>query len=435
MTDEYRSRRRFLRGASAAATATLAGLAGCVGRDAGGGDGGSGRSPGTGTGTDGGTGTGTTGTGTDPRTYTDWLPAPGALDAGSDVYSFSRLDVGQVVANRDRFDPAEYRSLAGTYGAAGTVFPPVEAVDGVTSAVVSRRGTLLLVVEGSFSAADAAQRLTDRPGRPFEPSGEYGGYDLYAGEDGVFGVDDGVLAGTTSNREGAEAMTRTLVDAGRGEADRLVETNAEADRLATELGDPLGAFGTLAPGNLNDGFDPASLAAAGQSAHLTDEGARFDLVLLYGNADAVDGAAIETTARESAGTMGRTRDLSVSVSGRLATVTGVVDAERLTFGTFSVGIAPDPDETPPAPPQASFAFEYDREAGSVTVTHEGGEAFTAENTGALLYGTPADRRGWPLPARAGDSVTVQGVESGDDVVVLWESPAGDRIPVGDYTVP
>lgn len=77
-------------------------------------------------------------------------------------------------------------------------------------------------------------------------------------------------------------------------------------------------------------------------------------------------------------------------------------------------------------PDASFAFEVGE--ASVTVTHDGGDSLTEDNTGAvqLLRGTEegeAFLQSWELPVEEGDSVTIEGgFQSGQTVIVRWLTP-------------
>lgn len=411
MGGDYRTRRGLLRSGLGLAAATTAGLSGCLGRFDAAGD------PGT-------------------ESFERWLPDHAELGGEGETYVFATLDVAGVVENGDRFDGSEYDRFLDRFDRAESVLPAADAVDAVTGAVVPRAGADLQVVEGSFSRGAAVDAVT---GAGLERTGEHAGYDLYRGSRGVFGVREGVVAGSRSGREDADDLARTVLDAGRGEAERLVAADPAAERLVAALGSGLNAVGLVGPANVDEGYGGDAVTGVGRSVRLAGGGATVELVLVYDDAGDVDVDAVEATAGEDRQLMGPVRDVSASASGRVARATGSVDAERLAFDGFTVTVGPDPAERPPTPPAASFAFEYDPDAGVVTITHAGGEAFTADDTGGLLYGRRSDGmdslREWELPVRAGDSVTLPGVDSGHGVVVVWESPAGDRMPVGTYGVP
>lgn len=375
-----------------------------------------------------------------PGGYARWLPGEAELGTGASeaelgvgesVYAFASLDVARVLEARDRFDEGEYAGLADRFGTGGSLLPRIEGVGRVTGLVADRAD--LLAVEGSFSAGAAADRLT---ANGFERAGDRGGFALYAGSGGTFGVRDGAMAGSRTAGEAGGDAARTLLDAHRGTADRLVADD-DAARLVEALGDGLNAVGTVTPGPYAGGYDADALSAVGRAVHLEGGTARVEFVLVHDDEGDADPDAALATAREEGGTMGRLRDRSASATGRVVTVSGEADPARLTFDGYTVGVGPDPAATPPAPPRATVEFDYDRSAETLTITHAGGESFTAGNTAALLYGPPEGESlaEWPLPVEAGDAVTVREVTPGDAVVVYWESVAGDRIPLARFAAP
>lgn len=72
-------------------------------------------------------------------------------------------------------------------------------------------------------------------------------------------------------------------------------------------------------------------------------------------------------------------------------------------------------------PDASFTFSL--EGTELTVTHDGGDELTEDNTGAVQIVETDNQQflgSWELPVAEGDSVTVRGrLESGNTVVVRW----------------
>jgi hypothetical protein len=77
-------------------------------------------------------------------------------------------------------------------------------------------------------------------------------------------------------------------------------------------------------------------------------------------------------------------------------------------------------------PDVSFTFDVGDT--SVTVTHDGGDSLTGDNTGAVQVLRATDEGetllgSWELPVEEGDSLTVDGnFESGQTVVVRWLTP-------------
>jgi hypothetical protein len=97
-----------------------------------------------------------------------------------------------------------------------------------------------------------------------------------------------------------------------------------------------------------------------------------------------------------------------------------------------------PRRTPTRAPQIAFAFE--REGGTVTVVHEGGDTADASNLLVRLDGTPADTQ-WAdehEEVSAGDRIAVDvgGAPEGATLRVVWESDDGDHSAVlAQYRVP
>lgn len=267
--------------------------------------------------------------------YARWLPSAGALGIGDGYYSFSHLDVGAVVENRERFDASEYRSFADPFEGEGSILPPVEQVSGGVLAYASADGSSLLVVEGSFTAEVAAERLR---AAGFESSLNRGGFDLHEGPDGTLGVKDGIVAGAISPRDRHPEFARAVLDAGQGTARRLVDADEDARGLVAALGDRLNALGLLTPGNLEAGYGPDGLSVAGRSVRLDAAGATVELVFVYDDPDGVDLASIQETAVGRDNALTGTREVSASADGRVARVSGRTDVEGLLLDGLSVRV-------------------------------------------------------------------------------------------------
>lgn len=102
------------------------------------------------------------------------------------------------------------------------------------------------------------------------------------------------------------------------------------------------------------------------------------------------------------------------------------------LGTFVLGLGGD---VPTDAPAANFG--YDNQAGSLTVTHEGGDAIDAQQLVILVNGqdrgTWADR-GTIATVRAGNEVTVHNLERGDSVRLQYRETDG-RTTLSVYEVP
>lgn len=116
----------------------------------------------------------------------------------------------------------------------------------------------------------------------------------------------------------------------------------------------------------------------------------------------------------------------------LATVGGVAVA---LGGGAVVGRDLPVSRPPPPVPQVQFEFTPGSAARSVTVTHAGGDTFTAASTRSVQVRTDATRRTWSLPVSAGDSLTLEAAP-GQTVEVVWTAPDGDdTLLLASYDVP
>ena len=94
------------------------------------------------------------------------------------------------------------------------------------------------------------------------------------------------------------------------------------------------------------------------------------------------------------------------------------------IGTFVLGLG---DSLGQSAPQASFSFDYD--GGSVTATHEGGDAFTTDNTQSLSLEDDSTTTSYDPSSEgdftAGDTLKIDSY-SGDTVRVIWTSSDGSN---------
>lgn len=378
----------------------------------------------------------TTGDGT--GRYTEWVPSPSALGVdGSVAFLFGYVDVASIRQQRDRFGEGAYarfeRSLSG--------FGPLPAIDEIASMVSLFYGAgsgLILVARGSFGGESVANAVLDAEGG--EEAGEYGGYDLYAGRSVAAAVADGTAVVRQGSPSDDLAELKTVVDARRGEAERFVAANDDAATLVEELGTGTSALGSLPGENLSEPYDREALSILGLSTNVNGDRTRLEEVHVYESAGAVDVDRSQRAATSGQGVLTGAESASGSRSGRVVVVGATVPTVDLSLGLFGPELDDDDGGGEDTTPAVSFDFEYDADAGQVTITHQGGDNITEENTGGLRYGRPdGSLRRWSLPVSAGDSVTLApegGFESGDEVIVVWESPGGDRTALlGRYVVP
>lgn len=89
--------------------------------------------------------------------------------------------------------------------------------------------------------------------------------------------------------------------------------------------------------------------------------------------------------------------------------------------------------------QASFSFDYDAGAGTLEVTHDGGDALDAVDVAILVDGTEDADDTWTSdPITAGSSYTVGTVTNlagGETVKVVWTGENGETHTLATYKVP
>jgi len=115
----------------------------------------------------------------------------------------------------------------------------------------------------------------------------------------------------------------------------------------------------------------------------------------------------------------------------LVVVTVILSA---VIGTFVLGIG---DQAGTAGPVTSLDFQYQDAGGTLTVTHDGGDSFSASAVEVIVdgetVGTWADF-GDPGSVAIGDSIRIDGLQSGDTVRLVWTGVDGERQELGRYTV-
>lgn len=80
-------------------------------------------------------------------------------------------------------------------------------------------------------------------------------------------------------------------------------------------------------------------------------------------------------------------------------------------------------------PSTQIDFDYDSGSDTLTVTHDGGEVITGDNTGNLIV---EGNEATDFPYSAGDEIaTVSSASSNSPVDVVWESPEGESSRILD----
>lgn len=225
--------------------------------------------------------------------YTDWMPA-----TDQDQFTFSVLAVGDLAGVDELPEGMLPEQLYG-----------VDVEDFDQNLSYSNAD----VLEGSFERETVRQGIENDLDLTLQEDGEYADFTRY-GVDGL-NVDLAI-------REGAVVIAPTdqlesVVDAERGETDRIVDASDDFDLLTTELG-----TGDLVSGSLRSStgtesnFFGANELASGQRADVSDSDTEVTHVFVFGTEDDVD----ESGVRGRYENQSNTTDVSSSADGRVATV-------------------------------------------------------------------------------------------------------------------
>jgi flagellin-like protein len=103
------------------------------------------------------------------------------------------------------------------------------------------------------------------------------------------------------------------------------------------------------------------------------------------------------------------------------------------IGTFVLGLG---DQVSESAPQAQFTFDYSGgpSDGTVNVTHDGGDSIEAadlnvsiNNDANAAVASAGTNNGWSdATVAAGSSLTVNNVDEGATVRIIWTSPNSDK---------
>ncbi|WP_256301473.1 hypothetical protein [Haloarchaeobius salinus] len=377
-----------------------------------------------------------TGTATETvdRGFRSWIPEPAALD--SETATLYDADLAALWAHRDSLPRNAFENFAGTLATAEG-----PTLVGATRWEESVRlyGDQLLLVRTSLSESELAAALG--PTR-FSATGEYDGVTLYERSDATATTTEGGAGPGTADRRretvaavdgvlvrgfgpGGRDRVETVLDRRAGDGEGLI---ASSDTVPALYDRTSGSdMRVLDPPLASDA--PPALREASRFLYaweLSPSETTFSVAAAYG--DGVDRTAGELADAIASVTPDRYGGFEGTTEGEVTVTTGTVPTD--SFDPF--GGSTDSGSQPTAP-QVSFDFEYDADAGTVTIAHAGGEAARAD----LLT---VDVEGRPTPTQftdeydeltAGDGITVDvsGVEQGSVLHIVWTSPDGDAAQV------
>jgi len=251
---------------------------------------------------------------------------------------------------------------------------------------------------------------------------------------------------------GTEAAVTDTLDVEAGEEDAISETlqSAYAETRTAPVRFVSGVPEDEVPESAGGQFDTSvfrNVESVAGSVYADGDTRGIETTLAAGSesdaediADIIDGGltVVEQEAPEAVATeldaVAVTRDgTSVTVAYE-ATVDELTALVEETVGRSGGGGAPD------RVPQVAFAFDYDRSASTLTVTHEGGDhvrqrSLTVQGSGfvdagaemtgpGVWQGTASGDIGGDPAVAAGDRVTV-GAEPNCDIRIVWRSEDGN----------
>lgn len=353
--------------------------------------------------------------------YTDWL----ATDIVGEHWSVTTLSPSRV-AEIERVD-----NLGFGEDLAGIGDSDIDRVISLSEAGLGGDRESLVVMVGSFDSQIMVEALreSDVEGELVE-EGAYHEYELYSSgfeNSTIIGIRDGVAAFATSR----ETFERG-VDAHRGEATRLHETDQRFRRLHSTLSvsdsvefTALDSFGGAAIAN---GYDYAP-----------DE-SRFELVVHHTSSDAAGSLAgdIETEVMDLT-----LVDPSITTDDEIVSLSAGEPTNHIDNDSpgralvenvrseIRIGL-----EEPASLPIVSIDSQYDPQTEELRISHVSGDMFTAGQVRFEGMGSPDSGSSWAQLSTkddvtpttqigAGSSVTLHSVDPDFDIALVWTSADGE----------
>jgi|GEM_PF-5161986 len=365
------SRRSFLL-RTGAVTGAITGLAGCSGQS-----GSTATDPGSETGTATSTDTATaTSTATDTATETPTdQPALGdppvsPVDAVGEIpvatflppgNAFIAIDAAGVRAAESALPDAVYDGFSDTVRFASIPYADVDRQ--------FRIGTSL-VLTGSFDRSAFVDEIRDSGFGDVSQQERRGGFDLYWGESSfedqeyttAYAVTDETIVVSPGRVESNVATLRTVVDTSRGDADRCHAVDDLCHTLLRWLGD-----GTFVAAEFHPGSYVGHVEANGTAWTVDGRTTTLRAVSKTAKPSTLAPEAIQTWT-ETADTFDRFDDVSIGRDGDTVVLAGSLPTAEMTT---TLQLPWQPTLTSRWEVDATFSFEYDADAGVLTIQHEG----------------------------------------------------------------
>jgi len=349
--------------------------------------------------------------------FSQWLYAPDAV--GNGAYTYTYVDVEAVedhsefnTINTPEAERLVQRLLTGEVDGiadALAITYPETGASGTAAWGELDLSTVRSDLDDATQENDSLQTATHRT------------FELYFDGRSAVAVpaDDSSILLAGGEDGTARDIIEAMIDARNGTADRLAATDDDADALLGAQTDGAVAYGTTNPTEDNarmferTGDDGSTIVSGGYAVVLDGESPLRRLVVVT-DAPVEDAAAFG----ETLSAVGQGSNPTYARDGRVVTV------------EVDVGTAQDADQRDDTPPQATFDFEHDLDAGTARVTHAGGDSIDPSNL-ELRYETDnprtaswADRTGDQVTAGTSVRFPLTDADQGGELVVLWSD--GDR---------
>lgn len=325
--------------------------------------------------------------------------------------------VADVEAIAESVEPTRVPSITSLYG----VSP--EDIDALATGFIEPEiGTFAVAARGEFEKEAFRSYVEDseEAGR-VEAADSYEGFARYSATEAnlTIGTDGDVAVAASSG-----ALFEATVDAGRNGEDRVVDENPDV-KLAIDQ---------------SEGLEWLQLLQHDIGEHLQLFGygyeygeSKTDLSKISIYPDESTASDHEDDRRSSAEE--NYDEYDVELDGRSIIVTTTVPTEE------ALESQPDETSSEPVTPSVNFEYDYDDGAGTLEITHVGGDSFDAERvtiSGPRAYGHDGNtwdqydaEKGPDSTVAAGDEIVLGGGQLGEpldsdfQIELVWESSDGD----------
>jgi len=359
--------------------------------------------------------------------FAQWLYAPDVVGIGT--YAYTHVDVeavndhsGEGVSNIPESGMMPRQLLGGD----------IEGIEDGLSIRYTDAAATGAVAWGSLDLSDVRSDIegTVEENDSVETA-TYENFGLFFDESNAVAIagDDSSVLVTTAEDASPRDILEAMIDARRGAVERLAAAEDDVAAMLPHQSDVAVAYGTLNPSGDNarmferTGDDGRTIESGGYAFMLDGDSLRRRLIVVT-DAPVEDAESFGKTLTA----VDQLSDPTYAQDGRVVTVEVTAGAEG------------DAAQQGDAPPQVTFEFEHDLDAGTVTITHAGGDPIDPSNL-ELVYETDdpralswADRTSGQVETGTSVRFPLTEADQGGQLLVRWSD--GDReFPLSGVGVP